>query len=119
MKNTYSIVGTNHCGFNAQTIIKNLKPGAPVLLVREPENKFDKGAIAVYVGPDRVGYLPKNQNAELSAFIDQKGQPLVDIAMDEALRPKVITDGKSMPATFFLSPNSAFPQVRVGEQVDG
>jgi len=115
MKKTYSIVGTNHCGFNAQSIINNLKPGAAVLLVREPENKFDKGAIAVYVGVDRVGYLPKNQNAELSALIDKTGKPLAELAMDEALRPKVVTDGKSMPAaTFFLSPNSAFPQVEVG-----
>lgn len=115
MKKTYSIVGTNHCGRDAQEIINSLTPGAPVLLVREPENKFDKGAVAVYVGPSRVGYLPKNQNAELSAFIDATGQPLVDLAMDEAMRPKVVTDGKSMPAKFFLSPNSAFPQVQVGE----
>lgn len=117
-KQTYSIVGTNFCGPKAQVLIKALKPGADVVLVREPDNKFDKNAVAVWVDGERIGYVPKATNRALAAFIDQGGRewhlPIapgetVSGAADEKVQPHKAIDGK-----FTLSPNSAFPQVEVG-----
>jgi hypothetical protein len=121
MKQVYSIVGTNHCSERAQALIKAIKPGTVLTLVREPGNKFDKNAVAVHVDGERVGYIPKNKNVALCAFIDQTGQPspqpgagasgmgMDDQAAIASAAPKFIT-GKFTP-----SPNSAFPQVEVGE----
>ena len=108
----YSIVATNHCTPEAQAAIKTLKPGDALVLIREPENKFDKNAIAVYAGFHKVGYIPKGKNLALAALIDRTGAPLgVAIAQDGAFKA---TD-KAIQAKFTASPNSAFTQVEVAE----
>lgn len=113
MKQTYSIVGTNFCGPKAQVLIKALKPGADVVLVREPDNKFDNNAVAVWVDGERVGYIPKATNRALSAFIDQSGRDfgVLNMATDEHVG---VVQRKAIDGKFVLSPNSAFPQVEVG-----
>lgn len=111
-KKTYSIVGTNHT--KKEAFVASLKPGKPVLLVREPRNQYDPCAIAVYIDGEKVGYIPRNQNRVIASFIDQSGQPWdqpVAIAQDSA--SATVRWGKTLPATFTLSPNSAFPQVEV------
>ena len=115
-KQTYSIVGSNFVA-GADLILRGLQRGAKMILVREPENKFDKNAVAVYVadaggkGWTRVGYVPKAKNVVLSQFIDQSGDvdPEVSMAFDSVPGVKFVS-GKFAP-----SPNSSFPQVEVGE----
>lgn len=123
-KQVYSIVGTNFCGPKAQVLIKALKPGADVVLVREPDNKFDKNAVAVWVDGERIGYVPKATNRALAAFIDQGGRDWPEPS--PVHEPATALDAKAFPAEasftirkaidgkFTLSPNSAFPQVEVG-----
>ena len=36
---------------------KKLYPGAPLKLLKEPDNEFDNDAIAVYFGDEKVGYV--------------------------------------------------------------
>lgn len=102
-KETYSIVGTAFVEGGEQ-IMATLATGDVLSLVREPTNRFDPNAIAVYAGKNRIGYIPRKKNAVLCQFIDQEGEP--QMAMDGA--PKAIR-GK-----FVRSPNSGFPMVGVG-----
>lgn len=112
-KKTYSIVGTNHTGKEA--FVNGLETGTAVVLVREPRNQYDPMAIAVYIGGERVGYIPKRQNQVLANFIDDVGQPYEQpaLAQDGATTAKPVRWDKSIPATFVRSPTSAFPLVEV------
>lgn len=111
----YSIVATEHCGAKAKELIKILKPGTALVLVREPANKFDKNAIAVYADGEKIGYIPKNKNILLAAAIDAGGRawtaPQPVGAMDS--HPENVPVHKAVDGKFKPSPNSAFPQVEV------
>lgn len=113
MSKSYSIVGMEHR--KAEDFVKNLRPGADAVLVREPDNRFDPLAIAVWIDGKHVGYVPKAQNKVLAAFIDQTGLPWEQPAV-------MATDGKTsvalrhlktIPAKFVRSPNSGYPMVEV------
>lgn len=111
MTKRYSIVGMNHRG--TEQLVGAIAVGTSVILIREPDNKFDKNAIAVWVENGdyvHVGYLPKNQNAALAARIDQNGIGSFKLAQDAAP-----SDVRSIPAKFVRSPNSAYPMVEVSE----
>lgn len=81
------------------------------MLIREPDNKFDKNAVAVWCGERKIGYLPAKQNS------------VIAMAMDAELKgpsaAALIAAGETVaavrPGIFKLSPNSAFPQVEVDE----
>lgn len=49
----------------------DLRVGEALRLVREPDNPHDARAVAVFRGPDKLGYLPRAENAELAAAMDQ------------------------------------------------
>ena len=40
---------------------------------REPNNKYDRNAVAVYVGEKKVGYIPRAKNAPVARFLERKG----------------------------------------------
>jgi len=48
-------------------IVNQMDSLHPALLVREPENKFDPNAVAVYV---QIGYIPKAQAAAWASQLD-------------------------------------------------
>lgn len=104
----------NHQGTEA--IVAALTPGAVVALVREPENKFDKNAVAVWVDGKRVGYIPKATNRELATMIDAKGRkwtaPAPVLGLDEKA-PEPATLHMAVDAKFVRSPNSGYPQVEL------
>lgn len=59
-------------------IRKFCKPGAPIILKREPQNKHDKNAISVWIhgknlfrnGDFQIGYIPTQLSGELASRID-------------------------------------------------
>jgi len=51
---------------------KDIESGEPVRLIREPDNPYDDKAIAIYCKGDRIGYVPKNNNAIFANLIDGK-----------------------------------------------
>ena len=110
----YSIVGMNHQGTEA--VVAELKAGAAVTLVREPDNKFDKNAVAVWIDGRRVGYVPKATNRGLAAMIDAKGHkwtaPAPVLGLDEK-PPESATLYMAFDAKFARSPNSGYPQVEI------
>ena len=42
----------------------NLAPNMPLKLVKEPDNEFDKDAIAVYVENEKIGYVANNDHTK-------------------------------------------------------
>lgn len=75
---SYLVLGMRFQG--AENLAANLKHEDPIRLVREPGNKFDPNAIAVWaIDPSlgrekKLGYVSKTQNALLAQFIDQQGK---------------------------------------------
>jgi hypothetical protein len=48
-----------------------LRPGQPVKLVREPGNRFDPNAVRVDWRGEKLGYLPRRENAAVSQMMDR------------------------------------------------
>ena len=51
-------------GFN------ELKIGTELTLVREEDNRFDPYAVAIYYDESKLGFIPRNQNHEISKFLE-------------------------------------------------
>lgn len=98
---SYSIVGMNFRG--TEDVVRKLAGGEPLKLVREPGNKFDKNAVAVWMGDVCLGYVPRTQNSVLAAFIDTHGQSWTPPEADPTM---------AIDAAFERSPNSGYPLVR-------
>ncbi len=65
-----SIVGTRYLG-DAEDLIKELAVGSRVTLLHEADNRFDEKAVIVIDEQGRkLGYIPRHQNAVISALLD-------------------------------------------------
>lgn len=49
-----------------------MEPGKELSLIREPENKYDEAAVAVYFEEKKIGYLPRTENATIALLMDQQ-----------------------------------------------
>lgn len=47
-----------------------VKKGLPLKMVREPENQYDKFAVALYLDGGKIGYLPKSKNEVIARLMD-------------------------------------------------
>lgn len=65
---------TNPDGTKRQDVLRQCQPGENILLVREPLNKYDKNAVAIFREKDhqQLGYASRN-NAEWIARIINDG----------------------------------------------
>lgn len=63
-------------------------------LRREPDCKYDRNAVRVFVGRSKLGYIPKNLSAEIAAYLDSGGRYAATVA-HLGTRTK---DGKSYPS---------------------
>jgi hypothetical protein len=52
-------------------LFDRLNVGDLLRLVREHDNPHDTRAVAIYFGEDRIGYVPRNQNHDIAAQLDQ------------------------------------------------
>lgn len=64
-----SIVGSSFYK-GASDWIPKLKAGQAVVLKREPDNKYDKNAIAVYIFKQQLGHIPRGLAAEIAPLMD-------------------------------------------------
>ena len=48
-----------------------LKPGLELRLRREPWNHHDTQAVAIYYRQEKLGYLPRSDNAAIARWLDQ------------------------------------------------
>lgn len=79
------VTAKNDDGLSRQDCIRTLcRAGTPLQLVREPKNKFDSNAIAVWAqrkvfiffnARQQIGYIGSNVAAQLAALMDA-GTPL-------------------------------------------
>lgn len=49
---------------------EHLKIGTQLDLVREPDNKFDAYAVAIYFGDFKLGFIPRGENHDISKYLD-------------------------------------------------
>ncbi|MDE2021203.1 MAG: HIRAN domain-containing protein [Patescibacteria group bacterium] len=115
MSKIYSIVGQKHRNLDAYLV--GVLPGTSVTLVREPNNEYDRNAIAIWINDQKVGYIPMKQNAALAQFIDQTGtdwmiNTSITFAADAALNEKTEIV-KAISAVFVRSPKSGYPMVEI------
>lgn len=75
----------------AESFVAKLKKGQLVILMAEPENPFDTNAIAAYIDYERVGYINKEETADVYPLLDEQHQ--CDAQVER-------TDGH---VTFFIS----------------
>lgn len=59
-------------------VFNYLKIGTELTLKREPNNKFDPYAVAVYFGEHKLGFLPRNQNEDISKFLEMGQKDLFE-----------------------------------------
>jgi hypothetical protein len=64
-----SIVGSTFYP-GAGNLIGRLRNGSPLILRRQPENKYDKNAIAINWGNRIIGHVPRGLAAELAPLMD-------------------------------------------------
>jgi len=64
------VAGTTYIK-NLSKIEKKLEKGQTLDLKREPDNKYDKFAVAIYnVQGERLGYIPRDKNETLARLMD-------------------------------------------------
>lgn len=70
------VTATNDDGSDRQKIVRCCKPGEMLSLVREPKNRYDRNAVAVYrkggwlLGVQQIGYLSEDLAEEFAARLD-------------------------------------------------
>ena len=54
-----------------EAVWQALTVGAPLGLVREPNNSHDSNAVAVYFQKDKLGYVPRGENSAIAQMLDR------------------------------------------------
>jgi hypothetical protein len=57
--------------YDGPALLEQLRPGQPVVLVREPDNPHDPRAIRIEALGRRVGYVPRTDNRPLARLLEQ------------------------------------------------
>ncbi len=111
----YSIVGQKFRGLDPY--LAGTHAGVEAILAREPTNKFDPNAVAVFVDGVHVGYLPAKENGPVAEMIDRTGETRMLPAPGGPAGAKAddvaLVATKSLAVKFVRSANSAYPQVEV------
>jgi len=57
--------------YEGPEVIGSMKAGDELDLVREPDNKYDGYATAIYWNARKLGYLPREENITMANLLDQ------------------------------------------------
>lgn len=63
------VAGTSYCK-KIDDIYPKLEKGVVLRMQRHPKNIHDKNAIALYLGNDQVGWVPRDLNLVISRLMD-------------------------------------------------
>lgn len=74
MKGIYPIIGAKFRGARAEDMIRDLAKGEPLVLERDPGNKFDQNAVKVIARGEHVGFVPRGLAAKLAFDMDRAGE---------------------------------------------
>ena len=58
---------------------EQLRIGSKLDLVREPDNKFDPYAVAIYYGDYKLGFIPRGSNHDISKYLDMGLEDIYDV----------------------------------------
>lgn len=92
-KRDFSIVGTMFRP-GAWHFVGKLDPRVALTVKRQPANKYDKNACAIYWGGKQLGWIPAAFAAEIA--------PLMDKGMVPACRRAVTKHRRAMPGVLTL-----------------
>lgn len=62
------IAGSHY--YDCRAVLANVRAGDPLNLLREPDNRHDPRAIAVFWRRHKLGYLPRLDNAAAASLLD-------------------------------------------------
>lgn len=57
--------------YRGEKVWRRLSVGEPLHMVREPENPHDKRAVEVYWRGEKLGYVPRADNAVIAQLMDR------------------------------------------------
>lgn len=63
------VAGTTHVD-NIHELKGQIVPGTLLKMVRRPKNIYDEKAIALFMGADQIGYVPRTLNLIISRLMD-------------------------------------------------
>ncbi len=64
----FNIAGFTY--YDGVDVFDKLKVGAEVLLKPEPDNKYDKYAVAIYFNGKKLGFIPRGTNKSISKLLN-------------------------------------------------
>jgi len=64
-----TVAGTSHIP-NIEELADKIVPGTTLVLKRDPDNEYDEMAIALYLGDQRVGWVPMSLNLIIARLMD-------------------------------------------------
>ena len=64
---SFHVAGFSH--WYGYEVMHKLVPGAKLRLVPEPDNPYDPCAVALYKGKTKIGFVPRDRNAELAQLL--------------------------------------------------
>lgn len=64
------IAGFAH--YEGLTVWDKLKPGTELQFYPEPDNNYDKYAIELYLGDEKLGYIPRAENREMAKITNMQ-----------------------------------------------
>lgn len=83
MKVLYALVGQHHRGMGK--FVHHQPERTPVTLKRDPENPYDKNAVAVWIGESHVGFVKATQALGLATVMDREGvAEIAGVLLDNA-----------------------------------
>lgn len=63
--------------YKGMELLEHMREGDLLRLVREPQNKFDKSAIALYWNSEKIGFVPASENEMLSRLLDANALEMI------------------------------------------
>lgn len=84
------MVGANFRPTETKEIIKSLRVGDILTLVREADNPYDKFAVRCVYQDEFLGFIPKTDNYEIAASLDAGNDLTAEIvSFQNSLRPSL------------------------------
>lgn len=60
-----------------------LEPGSRLKFVPEPDNQYDSAAVAIYKGPDKVGYMYRGRLQDMTHDFIERGDSVAGIVVSD------------------------------------
>ena len=102
-----SVTGFNYEG-RADYILRHIQAGSSLQLIREPSNRYDRQAVAVYHNNHKIGYIPRRKGW-VSASLDEGDEhdvKVFEVDVDEGdilgiyIQITIARDGPRRPPSF-------------------